>query len=152
MNTSSEAAAIYCGSNGGATRSFCSGLEKNSQLGRIAAELFRTQKASSRAKRYRGGIKHRNGGRTSYRDLAYQRKELCLERLCDLLVADDCGMCWGWSQDPKQLDAPHVLYVNLPQGQVSFHSPERYAGPAYTLEWDGSGKSERRIIELCDSI
>lgn len=61
------AASIYYGSNGGASRSFCSTLERLGQFGRIAAQLFRVQKASSRAKVYRGEIKRAGGIRESYR-------------------------------------------------------------------------------------
>jgi hypothetical protein len=53
---------VYHGSNGGATRSFCVRLEKCGQLGRIAAALFRAQKASARAKVYHGGFHRRDGG------------------------------------------------------------------------------------------
>ena len=42
-------------------RKFCCALEKVGQLGTIAAELFRVQKASARAKVYSGGITGRYG-------------------------------------------------------------------------------------------
>ncbi len=147
-----SASDIYYGSNGAATRSFLRQLESTGQLGRIAAQLFRAQKASSRAKKYRGGIRRSNGSRTSYRSLSYDRKGESLDRLCQLLDADDCGLQWGWGLDEKQPHNKHVLYVELPQGQVSFHSAERYAGPEYLGEWDGEHGSETRIIEFCDSV
>lgn len=48
--------------------------------------------------------------------------------------------------------ARHVLYVDLPQGQVSFHSTAKYAGPSYDGDWDGQPKSEQRILECADNI
>jgi len=121
-----DAGSVYYGSNGGVSRSFCAKLEKKGHLGRIAAQLFRVQKASSRAKVYRGGIKRSGGLRQSFRDLAYQRKDECIKRLCDLLVADSCAMKWGWKVDVKQSFANNLLYVDLPNGQVSFHVINRY--------------------------
>lgn len=147
-----NACQVYYGSNGGATRSFCVRLEKCSQLGRIAAALFRAQKASSRAKVYHGGIHRRDGGWDSYRELAYERKAECLGKLCWLLEEDDCGLQWGWKSDPGQSFAGQVLYVDLPVGQVSFHSTARFAGPDYPGDWDGEHKSEQRILDFADRV
>ena len=91
----SQAWNVYLSSKGGATRSYLCQLEKKGQIGRIAAQLFRAQKSSARAKRYRGGLEH-----VSYTDLAYERKGECLQRLCELLSEDACGMRWGWQHDP----------------------------------------------------
>ncbi len=143
------ARSVYDGSNGGATRSFCCQLEKKGRAGKLAAGLFRVQKASSRAKQYKGGIDTK-GGKVRYRDLAYRRKEVCMAKLCELLEMDGHGMTWGWKKDPSQAHADQVLYVEIPQGQVSFHSPERYAGPEYRRDWDGAHQSEKRIIQFCD--
>ncbi len=142
---------VYDGSNGGQTRKFCCALEKTGQLGIIAAELFRIQKASARAKVYRGGITGRYGS-VSYRKLAYKKKGLCLSVLCNLLQADACGLPWGWGYDRKQQFAKCVLYLDLPNGQVSFHSTDRFAGPKYPGEWDGENKSEQRILSFCDQL
>ena len=62
--------------------------------------------------------------------------------LCNGLLEDSCGLAWGWKQDPKEEFAKHVLYIDLPQGQVSFHSATRYRGPDYGGDWDGDHKSE----------
>ena len=48
--------------------------------------------------------------------------------------------------------ARHVLYVDLPQGQVSFHSRVKYDGPEYGGDWDGKYKSEERIVEFADAV
>ena len=46
-----------------------------------------------------------------------------------------------------------VLYVDLPNiGQVSFHSPERLAGPDYDGEWDGARLSAERIIRFSQMV
>ncbi len=148
----SPAAEVYYGSNGGKTKSFCSKLDKQGPLGRIAAALFRAQKASSRAKVYRGGVKCDGGFRLSYRDLAYDRKDEVVNTLSEILAADACGLTWGWKLDEKNPSAPNVIYVNLPQGQVSFHSVQRHRGPDYHGDWDGEGKSEQRILAFCNSL
>jgi hypothetical protein len=146
-----KARIVFDGSNGGQTRSFCCALAKTGQLGKIAAELFRIQKTSDRAKVYSGGIKSKYGS-VSFRTLAYKRKGVCLSVLCKLLQADACGLTWGWGYDGTQQFAKCVLYVDLPNGQVSFHSTDRYAGPKYQGEWDGEYKSEQRILSLCDQL
>jgi len=146
------AAQVYHGSNSGATHSFYSRLEKKGSIGLIAAHLMRVQKSSRRAKVYRGGITHHDGQRTSFRKLAYGRKDQCLLWLCNELTEDGCGLTWGWKQDSKEEFAKHVLYIDLPQGQVSFQSTEKYRGPEYRGEWDGKLKSEERIIAFCDSV
>ncbi len=143
---------VYFGSNGGETRSVLCRLRKHANLGLIAAELFRAQKASSRAKQYRGGIRSESGGTTSYRDLAYNRKEDALSKLSKALMSSSHDLQWGWGIDEKMPYAFHVLYVDLPDGQCSFHSPERYAGPDYGGTWDGKRESEVRILGFCEQV
>lgn len=142
---------VYKGSNAAATRKFCTELARRGQIGQIAAALFRAQKSSSRAKKYRGGIE-REGRTIPYRELAYTHKGKSLERLANLLAQDDCGMIWGWGLDGKQSGPEHVIYIDLPQGQVSFHSTQRFAGPDYPGKWDGKRASESRILEFCDQV
>ena len=146
-----KARKVYDGSNSGQTRKFCCALEKTGQLGMIAAELFRIQKASARAKVYSGFITSRYGS-ISHRSLAYKRKGKCLSCLCKLLQTDACGLTWGWAYDGKQQVAKCVLYIDLPNGQVSFHSTDRFAGPNYPGEWDGEHTSEKRILSFCDGV
>ena len=55
-------------------------------------------------------------------------------------------------KDEVQSFNMHVLYVDLPNGQVSFHSPERFDGPDYLGEWDGLRMSEERIIQFCQEV
>ena len=115
---------------------------------------MRAQKASTRAKKYRGGI----SGVGSFSDLAYQRKSECLIRLCECLLngAGDCvaivTIRWGWKIDPLQPHAKWVLYIDLPNGQVSFHSTERFGGPDYPAEFDGAHASADRIISFCNFV
>jgi hypothetical protein len=136
---------IYKGSNGEATKALYARLSSFGAQGAIAVELFRAQKASSRAKAYRGGVR----GRGSYRSMAYDRKGWALGNLCGALARDaaDIAVVWGWGVDAKEPVHRHVLYVDLPTGQVSFHSGERYGGPDYAGEWDGvRGASVDRIL------
>ena len=146
------AAQVYYGSNSGATQALYHRLEQKGSIGVLAANLMRVQKSSSRAKVYRGHITHHDGQQSSFRSLAYERKNQCLMAVCDVLMLNNCGLLWGWKQDPRQEFATHVVYIDLPQGQVSFHSTERYRGPDYQGESDGDHKSEERILAFCDSV
>ena len=87
--------------------------------------------------------------------MAYDRKGWSLKQLVEALQvnAGPLGFTFGWGVDDSQHFNKHVLYVELPGlGQVSFHSPERYAGPDYPGDWDGSGMSESRIVKFCQTV
>lgn len=148
--TAGEVAAAYFGSSGAASRSVCSRLSKLGPLGVIAAELYRTQKASSRAKAY--GVAAVSEDGPTYRSLAYGRKSDAIKRLSATLCEQQHGLTWGWGVDPRQPLAAHVLYIDLPQGQVSFHTRERYDGPDYPGDWDKQHESERRVVVFCESL
>jgi hypothetical protein len=142
-----KASELYHGSDGEQTRLYYAGLESRGPLGVIAMNLFRAQKCSARAKVYRG----------RYRDMAYDRKGYSMAQLCNALLgggsALDIG--FGWKPDPEvvlRCDTACVLYVDIPTGQVSFHSPTRYAGPDYAGEWDRQRLSAERIIAFCDAV
>jgi hypothetical protein len=137
-----EVARIFYASNASHTRQLHRRLEAHGCLGQIAAALLRAQKASSRAKLYRG----------EHSGHAYSRKEQALRALCELLGANACGLSWGWKPDHDQDRAPQVFYLDLPNGQVSFHSPSRLSGPDYPGEWDRSRASEQRIIAFAQSL
>lgn len=131
--------AAYNGSNGGATKALYARLEELGPLGRIAVNLFRAQKNSARAKGYRRG----------YRGMAYDRKQWSIDNLSEILTehAEHCSLPWGWGTDPQQPFHNVVLYVDLPTGQVSFHTDRRGDGPDYPGKWDGvPGKSADRIV------
>lgn len=145
-----RATKAYAGSDAALTRRTLRELEDKGQFGRIAAALFRAQKSSSRAKRYRGGP---DRGSASYSDLAYDRKGETLRSLCKTLAEDDAGIRWGWGLDDNTEFAPHVLYVDIPTGQVSFHSLDRFDGPDYPGSWDGvKDVSAARILLWCDRM
>ena len=48
--------------------------------------------------------------------------------------------------------APDVLYIDLPQGQVSFHSTKCLDGPDYPKPWDGTSESRDRILAFSDAV
>lgn len=126
----------YEGSDGDATKALYAQLERDhGAAGIVAVNLFRAQKASARAKVYRGGVP----GRGSYRSMAYDRKQWAMDNLCWVLGehAAALGIVWGWGVDAKQEFHRDVLYVDLPTGQVSFHTAVRGGGPAYERPWDG---------------
>lgn len=138
--------AVFSGSDGEATKALYEQLSGLGPAGAIGINLFRAQKASSRAKVYRGG---------SYRGMAYDRKGWALDQLCAALVVhgDDLGLVWGWGEDPAQPVHRHVLYVDLPTGQVSFHAGARGVGPDYPHRWDGKRRMSparicRHVAEL----
>lgn len=145
-----NAAHIYAGSDGEATKRFYAELMKHGAAGEIAVNLFRAQKCSARAKAYRGGIR----GVGSFRGLAYDRKQWAMNYVTRTLFDHGVllGIGWGWKLDPAQKFHHWVLYVDLPTGQVSFHTDQRGAGPDYAGDWDGQKKSAERIIAFCDQV
>lgn len=130
---------IFESSNGEATKDMYAKLEQLGPVGVIAMNLFRAQKCSTRAKLYHG---------RQFKDAAYERKQWSMGLLAKALTehAAKIGITWGWKQDPIQTYHTWVLYVDLPSGQVSFHSPSRGLGPDYPADWDrASGASPGRI-------
>ncbi len=135
-----EVLRIYQGSDGESTKALYTRLERLGCIDAIATNLFRAQKASERAKAYRG---------RRYKDAAYDKKQWSIDNLCAALIehAEAAGLTWGWGGDDKQPVHRHVVYIDLPTGQVSFHSPMRGAGPDYRGQWDGMpGQSPDRIL------
>lgn len=144
---------VYAGSDGEVTKAFYRRLEQLGPIGVVATCLFRAQKCSARAKVYRGGIR----GRGSFKSMAYERKTWSMANLAMMLMehSAELGITWGWKQDLNVVfDArpSRVLYVDLPNGQVSFHAPTRGVGPTYSGEWCGEHASETRIVAFCDEV
>lgn len=131
---------IFEGSDGEATAALYRHLETSGPAGVVAVNLFRAQKNPSRAKVYRGG---------GYRGMAYDRKQWAMENLCNALAENPIPDIarWGWGEDPDQPVHNAVLYIDLPTGQVSFHTGTRGDGPTYAGDWDGMrGHSADRIL------
>jgi hypothetical protein len=130
MNSYANILAIYEGSDGEATKLLYLKLQALGPVGEIAVNLFRAQKCSARAKLYR---------RRDHKGEAYDRKNWALNNLCTAMIDFSLvtGLRWGWKIDPAQEFHQWVLYVELPTGQVSFHSAVRGKGPDYDAEWDG---------------
>jgi hypothetical protein len=143
-----KAIEVFCQNDGEVTKAYYAAMDAIGPLGKIATALFRAQKRSSRAKEYRG---------RRFREASYGVKGWSISQLCGLLNehASTLNIAYGWKQDPAVIlrgQASWVLYVDLPQGQVSFHNPERMAGPDYSGEWDGTHKSCERCIAFCDFV
>lgn len=140
---------VFSQNNGDVTKDYYARLNSIGPIGQIASCLFRAQKRSSRAKDYKRG---------KYRHAAYDVKSWSMSELCKVLEVHGSllGIEFGWQQDHDTVfgqEPSWVLYVDLPQGQVSFHSPERFSGPSYAGKWDGlKGYSAARIIQFCDSV
>lgn len=147
--TQAQAASVYHGNSGEVTVAYYKLLERYGAAGFVAMNLMRACKASERAKKYRGG-----NSKGSYRDMAYQKKQWSLNLLVQSLQANDVrlGITWGWGVDLKAVGFENVLYVDIPTGQVSFHSPTRGAGPQYEKPWDNKQRSADRIIAWCGQI
>lgn len=141
---------IWKGSDGEATKSFYAELKRHGVQGEIAVALFRANKCSVRAKVYRGGIR----GKGSYKQMAYDKKNWSIGELCKVLAnyAGQLKITWGWREDKAQSFHKWVIYVDLPTGQVSFHSETRGDGPAYHRDWDGQRMSADRICLFCDGV
>src|SRR3990167_6973251 len=105
---------IYEGSSGDATKELFGALMLPGAAGELAVNLFRAQKASARAKVYRGG-------RRGFKGVAYDKKGWAIGNISELLTQHGAalGMRWGWQPDPATEGYPWVLYVDLPTGQVS---------------------------------
>lgn len=135
---------VYDGSNGDVTKAFYATLETAGPIGVVAVNLFRAQKASSRAKEYSRRFK----GQT------YDKKNWSMSNLVTTLMqhGEALGIRFGWKMDPKAAYHQWVLYVDLPNGQVSFHAAERGKGPDYPGDWDGTGLSAQRIVTFTQGV
>lgn len=139
---------IYEGSNGDATKGLFNELQLLGPAGELAINLFRAQKASARAKVYRGG-------RRGFKGVAYDKKGWAIGNICDALTTHGAvlGMRWGWQPDPATEGYPWVIYVDLPTGQVSFHAASRGKGPDYDIAWDGHvGASAGRVVRYIETL
>jgi len=135
--------AVFEGSDAAATIALYDELKARGPEGLVAMELFRIQKASSRAKVYRGG---------GFRGRAYDKKQWAMDNLCRHLRQLGT-LRWGWKIDPAQAYHNWVLYVDLPNGQVSFHTAERGEGPDYPADWDGvRNMSPQRICRFVADV
>ena len=171
---------VFDASDGNLTAAYYRRLQGIGSLGVIAMNLFRASKTSNRAKMYRG---HRYK-RASYEVKNYSLHELCKALMCCAVCGGEIGympgacgagdvlahrsaaqfshaatlhLPFGWKHDSLTARYDWVLYVDLPNGQVSFHcnfSPDWRLGPEYTGEWDQAarGTSILRIVEFCDSL
>jgi hypothetical protein len=144
---------VFKSSDGELTKRYYAKLEACGPIGVVAVNLFRAQKCSTRAKAYRGGLR----GVGSFRSMAYERKAWAMQNLCRVLVkhGGELGIPFGWKRDantPLRGDASWILYIDLPQGQVSFHSPARYEGPEYPGDWDKVHANCERVLVFCGSV
>ncbi len=130
----------YLGTCATTTKRLYRRLEAQGLAGEVAAALLRVQKSSSRAKTYQG----------EFKVYAYNRKANFLDNLCELLRRTD--LVWGWGIDTRVVNPDHVLYIDLPEGQVSFHALMRGIGPAYLGTWDRHHASQKRILQYAERI
>lgn len=135
---------VYLQKNGEVTKKYYADMNALGPWGEVAVALFRAQKRSDAAKTYRRG---------AHRGAAYDVKGWSLSEVCRLLSAhgEHMGIQWGWKHDPLTPWFEWVLYVDL-DGQCSFHSATRLAGPDYPGEWDRRCVSRDVIIQFCDKI
>lgn len=135
--------AIYHGSDGKQTIALYQALEAVGPAGLVAMNLFRAQKCSARAKVYS----------RRYKGEAYGRKQWSIANLVKVLAEHGpaLGIGYGWKEDAAQPYCPWVIYIDLPTGQCSFHSPIRLYGPDYPGEWRQQS-SEKVILEFVSKV
>lgn len=151
-----DAIVIFETSNGELTTEYYKRLAAVGAIGMVAMNVFRAQKCSIRAKGYR---------KRQWANNAYERKQYSLEQLDTILRkhAEELGIRWGWKKDPnvkfggdeyEEGNDSWVLYVDLPTGQVSYHTPVQLRDiRPYAGEWDGmKGASTGRIMAFCDTV
>lgn len=139
-----KALEVFRQNDGKVTKAYYEQLNGYGFEGQLAVALFRAQKRSTAAKRYRG---------RKYTQSAYDVKNWSLAEVCRILSAERHAFQWGWKHDPQTPGFEWVLYVELPHGQASFHSAERLEGPDFPGSWDGiRGAVETRIQEFCDQV
>lgn len=135
---------VFTQSNGDVTKAWYAEVNKLGPSGELAVALFRAQKRSTAAKKYRG---------RQYTSAAYDVKNWSMSEVCRILVAYPAlAIKWGWKIDLATPGFEWVLYVDLPPGQCSFHSASRLQGPDYHGDWDGQHKSAERILAFCDAV
>ena len=135
--------------DGDVTKSYYATMNTKGLPGQLAVALFRAQKRSMAAKRYRD----RKFTRGAYDVKNWSLGEVCrILGMMNYLKEGMLGIPWGWKRDPKTPGYEWVLYVELPTGQCSFHSADRLSGPDFTGKWDGQGMSAPRICAFCDSV
>lgn len=136
---------IFQQNDGEVTKGYYREMDGRGPAGMLATALFRAQKRSHAAKRYRRGKFTRS---------AYDVKNWSISEVCRLLTAhgETLGVRWGWAEDKKTKGYEHVLYVDLPEGQCSFHSPTRGSGPEFTGQWSGLHNSAEVIFAFCDRV
>lgn len=137
-----DAIEVFNGSDGRLTVAYYRRLQALGPMGCVAMNLFRAQKTSARAKAYT---------RRRFREASYDTKNYSLEQLVAALALTPI-LNWGWDRDERAVHFEWVLYIDLPTGQVSFHSPVRLAGPKYQGKWDRQGMSQERILAFVDDI
>lgn len=148
--TFAEILAVYQASSPEETKALYNRLNVRGPIGVIATNLLRACKNSERAKKYRGG--NRDG---SFRKQAYDRKQWSIENLDRELRmhAETVGVVWGWATDEKQDRHAQLLYVELPTGQVSFHTETRGMGPDFPGKWDEvRGAGPTRICRFAEMV
>lgn len=139
---------VFNQTDGEVTKDYYAQLDSRGPAGQLATALFRAQKRSTAAKRYRGG---------KFRRAAYDVKNWSLSEVCRILSSGNLPDCrWGWKIDRamEERGDPHhwVLYIDITSGQCSFHSSVHLEGPEYPGEWDGTRLSKERILAYCDEV
>lgn len=140
------AALVFNQSDGEVTKAYYAAMNQKGIEGQLAVALFRAQKRSTAAKKYRRG---------QWRRDAYSVKNWSLSEVCRVLSAMEAfemAPLWGWKRDRNTPGFEWVLYCALPAGQCSFHSSERLSGPNFPGEWEPMPGSEPSILSFCDSI
>jgi hypothetical protein len=137
---------VFDQKDGDVTKAYYASMNSKGIQGQLAVALFRAQKRSTAAKKYRS----KKWRHASYDVKVWSLSEIC--RILSAMQAFEMAPSWGWRRDPNTPGYEWVLYCDLPKGQASFHSSERLNGPDFKGLWNSIPGSEESIILFCDSI
>lgn len=140
------ARAVFNQNDGDVTKAYYAAMNKKGIQGELATALFRAQKRSTAAKKYRRG----KFTRSAYDVKNWSLSEIC--RILSAMQAFEMAPEWGWKRDPNTPGYEWVLYVNILKGQASFHCASRLIGPDFQGEWKPFPSSEESILVFCDSV
>ena len=136
----------FSSSDGSFVTSLTADLCRRGASGAVACTLFRAFNNSQRAKK----VRRRSYGKS--RNERYSQKNESLTNLSSAIEAFRPDLVWGWKKDYSTPGFEWVIYVELPTGQVSFHSRNRGNGPDYAGDWDGERATRERIAEWCGQL
>lgn len=141
--TSAEVA--FDASDASLTIGYQDALLQRGAIGQVAFGLFRAQKRSAKAKKYRRSNR-RNAYDSKNDAIKYVDAALTLSKDVDYIEG------WGWQYDPATIGYENVLYVQTCFGQCSYHCAQKFSDKVFRWEWDTNSSSRQTVLRLCDAV